>query len=434
MIDYSQNVMEDKNTKKDTDNNYINTLETENKRLRRSVEELRILNDLAAAIGGLGNTAEILATIIQRSIISVNAEQGNITLIDQNTENRKKTLVRTTDTSGQSEQFHLDQEIMIWMFRNKRALLLNAPRTDPRFQEIEWDASVKSILCVPLMVKGSMIGVLTVYNKQESSGFTSDDQRLLAIVASQSAQVVENARLTEREHTMAIEHTKHERKAQQDFARRLIDSQEQERKRIAAELHDSIGQNLLIIKNRAVLGSESCPSESPAQKELETISILSSEAIDEVRAISYNLHPYQLDRLGLTKAIQSIINRIEGSTKAQIQIDIAPIDNHFKKDAEIHIYRVVQEGMSNAVKHADASMIRLTIHKEPDKIRISIEDDGKGFDVNTLAIAVPMSGGFGLKGLSERVRILAGTFSIESSPNKGTKLFISLPFDGVHNG
>ena len=108
-----------------------------------------------------------------------------------------KTLVRAMVTSAEHEQFHLSQNLLGWMHLNKKALLSNSPRTDDRFRGITWDESINSIVCVPLMVKSELKGVLTVYNKKGAHDFTEEDQRLLAIIAMQSAQVIENARLHE---------------------------------------------------------------------------------------------------------------------------------------------------------------------------------------------------------------------------------------------
>jgi serine phosphatase RsbU (regulator of sigma subunit) len=110
-----------------------------------------------------------------------------------------KTLVRAMVTSAEHQQFHLSQNLLGWMHLNKKALLSNSPRTDERFRGITWDDSIRSILCVPLMVKSELKGVLTAYNKKGEGGFTDGDQRILAIIAMQSAQVIENARLYEQQ-------------------------------------------------------------------------------------------------------------------------------------------------------------------------------------------------------------------------------------------
>ncbi len=178
-------------------------LEEENKRLKRAIEELSILNDLGRAISASLDSQEIMTTIIRRSLRAVNAEQGVITLVDEHASQPMKTLVRTMVTSSDHEQFQVNQALLGWMHLNKKPLLLNNPRTDERFRGVRWDESVLTLLCVPLIVKSELKGVLTVFNKRGNVGFSDEDQRLLAIIAVQSGQVIETARLYEEEKAFA---------------------------------------------------------------------------------------------------------------------------------------------------------------------------------------------------------------------------------------
>jgi len=171
----------------------------ETARLKRAVEELSILNDLARAIGASFNSHEIMQTIVRRSLRALNAEQGVITLIDRNALDPMKTLVRAAVSSTEREQFHLPQTLLGWMQLNMKPLLVDDLQHDDRFRGVKADSVIVSVLCVPLMVKSELKGVLTIYNKREGHTFTPDDQRLLAIIAAQSAQVIENARLYEEE-------------------------------------------------------------------------------------------------------------------------------------------------------------------------------------------------------------------------------------------
>jgi sigma-B regulation protein RsbU (phosphoserine phosphatase) len=140
-----------------------------------------------------------MQTIVRRSLRAVNAEQGVITLVEQKSADPLKTLVRAMVSSSEHEQFHLTQAMVGWMHLNKKPLLLNNPRTDERFRGVQWDESIRSLVCVPMMIKSELKGVLTLTNKKDGKQFSDEDQRLLAIIASQSAQVIENARLNERE-------------------------------------------------------------------------------------------------------------------------------------------------------------------------------------------------------------------------------------------
>ena len=171
-------------------------------RLRRAVEELSVLNELARSIGASLDSHQVMQTIIQRSLHAIRAEQGVITLVDRGPAAETTTLVRTQVSTSEQPQFHLAQALVGWMYLNKKPLLLNDPQHDERFRGSHFDESIRCLLCVPMMVKSELIGVLTIYNKKGGRGFTEEDQRLLAIIAAQSAQVVENARLSEEERVL----------------------------------------------------------------------------------------------------------------------------------------------------------------------------------------------------------------------------------------
>ena len=213
--------------------------------------------------------------------------------------------------------------------------------------------------------------------------------------------------------------------AQEDFSRRLINAHETERRRVAAELHDSIGQSLAMIKNSAVFGSNTANDLDEAKEQLAEISTQSAHAIAEVREISYNLRPYLLDRLGLTKAISALLEKIEDNSALEIISDIEDVDGLFENEAEISIYRIIQESLNNILKHAEATKVRVLMAKTARFVTIEIADNGKGFDVKAKS-ETKSRGGFGLLGMSERVRMLGGTQTIESETGKGTVIRINL--------
>lgn len=222
-----------------------------------------------------------------------------------------------------------------------------------------------------------------------------------------------------------------DRRQQQEFALRLLQSQEQERKRIAGELHDSLGQNLLVIRNRALLGLNDPSLGAQARDQLDKISSVATQSIDGVREISYNLRPYQLDRLGLTKAITSLVAAVGESSTVRFTSEIAPIDDEVESDKAIHVYRIVQEGINNILKHASATEARIIVRVEASNIRIVINDNGIG--IRGQGSNGPRGrGGFGNIGLTERARVLNGTVAIKSRPGKGTTLTFLLPRTSQH--
>ncbi len=178
-------------------------LREENKQLKRAVEELSILNELSRAIGASVDSEDIIRKIVDRSMRAVQAEQTVVTLVDRNANQPMKTLVRAMTSSAEHPHYHVNENLLGWMHLYKKPLLTNDPTTDERFRGLKWDQTIRSILCAPLMVKSELIGVITSYNKKGQGGFNDDDQRLLAIIAGQSAQIIENARLYEEEKALA---------------------------------------------------------------------------------------------------------------------------------------------------------------------------------------------------------------------------------------
>lgn len=220
---------------------------------------------------------------------------------------------------------------------------------------------------------------------------------------------------------------RHEQVVQQAFARRLIESQEEERQRIAADLHDSLGQDLLVIKNRALLGLQEAAVTPGAAEQFGVISRTASRTLEEVHEISRDLRPYQLDRLGLTKALQAVVTSVSRSSGIPFALDLQPVDGLLATSLEIHLYRVLQELLNNIVKHSDAAGATVTVRHRHARIILTVQDDGRGFDQAGLRQPSAPLDGFGLTGVSERVRLLGGLARCSSRPGAGTRWTIEIP-------
>jgi signal transduction histidine kinase/ligand-binding sensor domain-containing protein len=213
---------------------------------------------------------------------------------------------------------------------------------------------------------------------------------------------------------------------QQAFSRRLIATQESERQRIAAELHDGLGQRLVIIQNLALLQLRaSAENGNGAAGHLEGISNEASVAIREMREISYDLRPYQLDILGLTKAIEGVIRTVGTASEIAFSSTIDNIDDLLPSDSQINFYRIVQECLNNIVKHSAATEASVVIACGDGRIQMTIKDNGKGFTPGS-ASAQPDSGGFGLIGISERAQLLGGAAEFRSAPGAGVQVTVEI--------
>jgi sigma-B regulation protein RsbU (phosphoserine phosphatase) len=183
------------------DKSAIDKLMSRNEALERAVKELSMLNELATEIGASFESEYILDRIVDRSRRASGAEEAVITLVDREAIDPAHTVCRAMGSSVVRERYHLDMHLLGWMQHHREPLLSNDPHRDERLRATSLPESVKSLVCVPLLLRTEMIGVLSVYNKCAENGtercFDDEDQRLLGIIAMQSAQVIENARLYE---------------------------------------------------------------------------------------------------------------------------------------------------------------------------------------------------------------------------------------------
>ncbi|QAA82505.1 hypothetical protein EI546_12595 [Aequorivita sp. H23M31] len=211
-------------------------------------------------------------------------------------------------------------------------------------------------------------------------------------------------------------HLKSHKLLQEKFSQELLVYQENERRRISKDLHDGIGQQLLVLKNRLMGDGDNVAKE------------MVDQTIEEVRGISRDLYPFQLQEMGITKAIEYTVDQIDENTSLFISTEMDNIDNVFSKDDEVNIYRIIQESLSNIVKHARAGAGKVSVKKHPDAIIISIKDNGQGFDFND-KYKDPKS--LGLKTLLERTKVLKGQMKVTSKKDMGTLIEFQFPILAV---
>jgi signal transduction histidine kinase len=215
--------------------------------------------------------------------------------------------------------------------------------------------------------------------------------------------------------------------AGQAFSSQLLASQERERERIARELHDSLGQNLLVIKNLAFLGAKHSEASAESKEKFQDISSIATRTIKEVRLISYGLRPDELDHIGLTKSLIAIVNQVADSGTTRFEAAIDDIDALLAPDLEINLYRVVQEGLNNILKHSQASCARVTLRKMEHAICLTIRDNGQGFDHSDGHRQTSFGHGFGMTSMHERIRILGGQLRVNSKRGQGTTIEARIP-------
>jgi signal transduction histidine kinase len=217
-----------------------------------------------------------------------------------------------------------------------------------------------------------------------------------------------------------INRIRRERNDKKAFAEALIYAQEEDRKRIARDLHDGVGQSLLLIKKQL----EASHATSMENQRMIT------DTLEEVRSISRDLHPFQLEKFGLTTTLNDMVEKVGHASDLFITKEIDPVDGLLSEKAEINVFRTVQEALSNIVKHAEASAAKVTIRQEAGGIFLKIQDNGKGFDHE---LAVVKSKSLGLRTMYERISSIGGKLKIEKGAPKGTVIEIQIPAKNKSN-
>jgi signal transduction histidine kinase len=257
-----------------------------------------------------------------------------------------------------------------------------------------------SFLGVPIVAKGRVLGAFYLTNKEESDEFTDADRRLTELFAAHAAIAIENALLFERSRELTVV---------------------EERNRLARDLHDSVAQTLFSLS----LTAEAALSRSQnggATDELLRVRDLARDALNEVRSIVFELRPADLAADGLVPTLAKhadVLGRVFGQ---RIEVDVRS-DNRLDPSDELELFRIVQEAMSNALKHARASRIDVEIDLAATPPRVAIRDDGIGFDPADVGAR---SRHLGLTSMEERARTIRGRLAIDSHAGAGTTVTVEL--------
>jgi PAS domain S-box-containing protein len=305
-------------------------------------------------------------------------------------------------------------EIQLQSGEPERIIVGIEPSINPKLAILIGQAmGAKLAACVPLLVDGEAVGVLIVFSPRER---LSDEERAMLLgMADQAGLAITNAR--------TFEEVRAGRERLQNLSHQLVEAQESERRHIARELHDEIGQVLTFLKLSLEMSARLPPD--AIRVNLEKAKEMVSELLTRVRILSHDLRPAMLDDLGLLPALLWLFERYTAQTQVQVDFKHASQERlRFSPDIETAAYRIVQEALTNVARHANMSQAIVRLWTDQDRLNVQIEDHGIGFD----PVAVMHSGGSsGLIGMSERVSSLGGQLRVESSPGTGTCIIAELP-------
>ena len=287
---------------------------------------------------------------------------------------------------------------------------------DPRYVYIPAlrGEDYESLVSVPLLGKGQrVVGVLNVHSATPRR-YGDHDVALLTQVGNLMARTIENARLYE-------ELAEREQMLEQ-FAARTVDAQELERRHLAGEIHDGISQPLISLWYHLQAAGAGAADPAVLSRELEAAKELTGAALDEARRAIAGLRPSVLDDLGLGPSLESLAHTVVGP---KVDVDISPC--RLPAHVEVALYRIAQESLQNVMKHASADHVTVRLTTSNGRVRLAVEDDGRGFSPRDAGRGRSGEPSYGLVGMRERAELVGARLEVTSTPGSGTRVLVEVP-------
>ena len=380
---------------------------------------LQVLQEVARSLSSELNLGPLLQIILGSAVQVMGASAGSLLLLDRDT---NELIFKVIEGGGgaalEGKRMPANKGIAGWVVIHRQPLIVDDVNRDHRhYREISRDYDFKptSLLCVPMIAKGQVIGVLQLMNKEPRKYFTSADQEILTTFAAQSAVAIENARLYQ---SLREEHD------------RIIAVEEEVRRRLARDLHDGPTQMLAAIIMSANFVREALAHDAldHAVSELNEMLPLAEKALRQVRTLLFDLRPVILETQGLIPALESYARRLRESEGLNVVLNAQGGFQRLSHNAEVAIFSVVQEAITNAKKHARASRIDIDVAPQDDRLVVVIRDNGTGFDVKEVSGRYDERGSLGMLNMKERAQLVEGSLTITSQPDRGTSVTLQLPF------
>ncbi len=389
--------------------------------LKQRNRELSILNSIAVALNHNLAVDLILHEALKNVLKVLELNRGAIFLIDRQQEKTEviaKSGFKVEDADGSLPVFFKDPLLSKALLEDEMVLKPEPifPTFKARFQGKGQKFS-PWLTCFLITFKGKGVGFLGL-DIPSSRRLSQYEFHLMGSLGNFLGGAIVNAQMREtiRSHRQEL----------RQLTGKLFQSQEEERRRIARELHDESGQSLTAVKLALERLEQNVPSqEKGLRKEISDIIRMVRRTSSEIRHLSYHLHPTLLSDLGLEPALDLYFKEIKNHTGINVEFSMVGFDHRLDVDMETVFYRFSQEALTNALKHSASDTFRLSIIKSYPKIIFRAEDDGIGFDTQIIG---KDQRSLGLLGMRERTSLLGGTFQLRSQPREGTRIRIEIPF------
>lgn len=401
-------------------------------KIEHSLHEIQGLNRIGQMVASDSTLPEILHAIVEEAVALLGVDAGVIGLWDEQQQVFRDLTACNLPIIFPDREFGARDSLTSQVAATRHVIFVNDYLNYPlRIKELD-PLQLRAALGVPLMVGDVCRGSLVVQTTNPERRFTHRDGQLLLTFASQAAAALEKARL----HMLALDQLDALTHARAELAQEsaeleralsgLVRLQEVERARIAADVHDGVVQTMVasLCELQAAMAHLTGDPHLAGTKQERARDLL-RESITELRRVIYDLRPITLDTAGLVPAVENFTEDLEQTAGIAIGLSVVGRPCRFQPEAEIGVYRIVQEAVNNAVKHAGASHVWLAIRFGDDDLTVQVSDDGCGF---SLQHAASLHGDHaGLIGMQERARSLGGQLAVSSSIGEGTTVRAVVP-------
>ena len=387
--------------------------------------EILALSRISAALSGLWDLDAILGVGLDNALEYMHGTVGEILLIDEDSQSLSRRVHR-----GLSKEYvtglrtNLGEGVTGSVAQSGKAVLLEDISSDPRVvhRELIIAEGLKAFISVPLRAKEIVLGVLNIASHRPRK-FTNNDVYFLYAIGDQLGIAIEHARLYER--------LRSARERLRKLARQNLVAEEDERRRIARELHDETSQSLsgIALQLQALIemsGMSGTPSDEFVNG-LKKVQALTVQVHNEVSRLISNLHPALLDTLGLVPAVRQYAETRLKPLEMDVSVEIKGKELRLPPEVEAALFRFIQGAVGNVAQHSKARNVSVLLEFRPDEFIMKVSDNGQGFDVSEITDVEESGRGRGLFSMRERIGFLSGTSGIESEVGKGTTVWASIP-------
>jgi signal transduction histidine kinase len=383
------------------------------------------LSRVSAAISGLHELDAILRIGLDNVLNIMNGTVGGIMLLDEPGQTLSYRVHHgLSDKYAEEMRLKLGEGIAGKVAQNGRAVLLEDISSEPDAARTDLISSegLRAFLSVPLRAKDNVLGVMNVASHVPHR-FSKEDVYLLHSIGDQLGIAIEQAVLTER--------LRKARERLRKLARQNLVAEEEERRRIARELHDETSQSLsgiaLQLEALIEVSAKSGRQDPQFIAGLKKVQSLTVQVHKEVSRVIANLHPTVLETLGLVAAVRQHVKNSLQPLNINVTVEVKGTERRFAADVETAVFRVVQGTVGNIIKHSKAKNASIVLVYEPNEFSLTIRDDGLGFDVSKLTDVEESGRGRGLFSMRERIGFLGGTSGVESRVGAGTTVWARIP-------